>query len=175
MTNLIKKHLTVQTDLPGGNILNHTYKFTETHTAPFAASPATYPDSALVIQDLPLIDSCVDAQLSVGEVARLFEQHPEWPGVILTAHDQFVGLLTRRACAEFLGTFLATGFFSKIPILDFFENHPACSLVLDGGTSISEAVRAALKRQGLAVFDPIAVRLSRVHYSLLEIPALLQA
>jgi hypothetical protein len=155
--------------------LNHAYQFAETQTAPFAVSPATYPDSTLAIQDLPLIDSCVDANLSVGEVARLFERHPDWPGVILTAHDQFVGLLTRRACAEFLGTFLGSGFFSKISILDFFEYHPACSLVLDGSTSVSEAVKAALKRDGLSVFDPIAVRLSRVHYSLLDIPVLLQA
>ena len=155
--------------------MNHAYKFTETQTAPLMVSPASYPDSTLSIQDLPLIDSCVDAHLSVGEVARLFDRHPEWPGVILTAHDQFVGLLTRRACVEFLGTFLATGFFSKIPILDFFENHPACGLVLEGSTSVSEAVRFALKRQGPAVFDPIVVQLSRAHYSLLDIPALLNA
>jgi hypothetical protein len=155
--------------------LNNTYKFTETQTAPLFVSPASYPDSTQTIQDLPLSDSCVDIRLSVGEVARLFESHPDWPGIILTAHDQFVGLLTRRACAEFLGTFLASGFFSKISILDFFENHPACGLVLDGSTSVSEAVRVALKRQGPAVFDPIVVQLSRAHYSLLDIPALLNA
>ena len=155
--------------------MNNAYKFTETQTDSFVVSPASYPNSTLAIQDLPLIDNCVDARLSVGEVARLFDRHPEWPGVILTTNNQFIGLLTRRVCAEFLGTFLATGFFSKISILDFFENHPACGQVLDGGTSVSEAVRLALKRQGPAVFDPIVVRLSRTHYSLLDIPALLNA
>ena len=155
--------------------MNHSYQFTETQTVPLSVSTAFYPDSSQTIRDLPLSASCVDIHLSVGEVARLFESHPDWPGVILTANDKFVGLLTRRACAEFLGTFLGNGFFSKVPIFDFFENHPACGLVLDGSTSVSEAVRAALSREGVLIHDPIVVHLGRGQYGLLAMPTLLKA
>ena len=155
--------------------MNHSYQFTETQTAPLFVYPASYPDSTQILRDLPLSASCVDIYLSVGEVARLFESHPDWPGVILTTHDHFVGLLTRRACAEFLGTFLGSGFFSKVTILDFFEKHPACGLVLDGSTSVSEAVKAALSRDGVLIHDPIVVRLGRGQYGLLDMPTLLKA
>jgi two-component system, NtrC family, sensor kinase len=155
--------------------LNRPYKFTEALSAPLFVSPTSYPDSTLTIQGLPLIASCVDIHLSVGEVAGLFERHPDWPGVILTARGQFVGLLTRRTCSEFLGTFLGTGIFSKVPIFAFFERHPACGLVLDGGTSVAMAVKAALKREGVSVYDPIVVRQNGCHYSLLDMWVLLEA
>jgi len=135
----------------------------------------SYPDSSLPIQNLPLIESCADIHLSVGEVAWLFESHPDWPGVILTTHGQYVGMLTRRACSEFLGTFLATRFFSKVPIINFYEKFPASGLVLDGSTSIAVAVKAALKRDGASIYDPIIVRLNKCHYSLLDMWVLLQA
>jgi hypothetical protein len=155
--------------------LNRSFKFTEALSAPLFVSPTSYPDSTLTIQNLPLIESCVDIHLSVGEVAGLFARHPDWPGVILTARSRFVGLLTRRACSEFLGTFLGTGIFSKVPIFAFFEKHPACGLVLDGRTSVPEAVKAALMRDGVSIYDPIVVRLGECQYGLLDIPVLLRS
>ena len=155
--------------------MNRPYKFTEALSAPLFVSPTSYPDNTLTIQDLPLSASCVDIYLSVGEVAGLLERHPDWPGVILTAQCQYVGLLTRRTCSEFLGAFLGTGIFSKITIFAFFEKHPACGLVLDGGTSVPQAAKAALKREGASIYDPIVVRLGEGQYGLLDMPILLQA
>jgi hypothetical protein len=102
-------------------------------------------------------------------------RHPDWPGVILTAEGRFLGLLTRRACAEFLNNFLCTRMFSQVSIFAFFEKYGSRGLILDGGVSVQGAVRAALDRQGEAIHDPIVVCLGGCQYGLLDIPVLLNA
>jgi hypothetical protein len=138
--------------------------------------PLSYPVNLSTIQDLPLTASGVDVHLSVGEVARLLERHPDWPGVILTAQGRFVGLLTRRACSEFLGNMLGTRIFSEVSIFAFFKKYGAGGLILDGGVSVEGAVRAARDdRQGDAVHDPIVVCQGQCQYGLLDMPVLLKA
>jgi two-component system, NtrC family, sensor kinase len=155
--------------------LNLSYKFTEaqpdTLFVPFPSHPAHPP----TIQDLPLSASCVDIHLSLGEVTKLFMRHPEWPGVILTDQGQLVGLLTRRACAEFLDNLLCTRIFSQVSIFAFFEKDAPRGLVLDGSISIPKAVRAALDRQDDSIHDPIVVCLGECQYGLLDMPVLLKA
>ena len=156
--------------------MNLAYQLTEAQPDTlFVAFPSYPTHNPTTIRDLPLAASSVDVHLSLGEVTELFMRHPDWPGVILTAQGQFVGLLTRRACTEFLDNFLCTRIFSQVTIFAFFKNNPASGLVLDGSTPIAEAVEAALEREGAALHDPIVVRLGGCQYGLLDMPALLRA
>jgi len=158
--------------------LNLSYKFIEAQSGAFFVPSISLSSASvepLKIQDLPLTECCVDIHRSIGEVAGLFERHPDWPGVILTARDQFVGLLTRRECSEFLGNLPGAGLFAEVSIFVFFEKHTTCSLFLGGSTSVHEAARAALSREGASVDDPLVVRLGEHHYGLLDVQVLLRA
>jgi hypothetical protein len=158
--------------------LNLSYPFIDAKQSPLLVSRPSFPlfaAGAIQLKDLPLDDTCVDIHLSVRAVAKLLQQHPDWLGVILTAQDQFVGMLTRSACSELLGRPLGFEFFSKETIFAYFEKHASCSLVLDGSISVQQAVRAALSRENDLIYDPIVVRLGEHHYGLLDTQALLQA
>ena len=140
-----------------------------------SGSSPLYHAGKMKIQDLPLTESCVDIFVTVREVAKLFERHPDWPGVILTRQNQFVGMLSRNCCFEVLGKPFGIEIFSKETILAFFEQHGAGSLLLDGNTSIQEAVKSALKRDRSLIYDPIVVRLGQQEYGLLNMQVLLLA
>jgi hypothetical protein len=175
MIKTVYKISTVTTDLQGERILNLAYELTEAQPDTLFVPFPSHPANSSTIRDLPLSASSVDVHLSLGVVTQLFMRHPEWPGVILTNRGHFVGLLTRRACAEFLNNFLCSRIFSQVTIFAFFENHPTSGLVLDGSTSIAEAVEAALSREGDSLHDPIVVRLGGCQYGLLDMPVLLRA
>jgi diguanylate cyclase (GGDEF)-like protein len=127
------------------------------------------------IQDLPLNESCVDIHLSVREVAKLFERCPDWPGVILTAQGQFVGMLSRNCCFEVLGKPFGIEIFAKATILAFFKQYGTGGLLLDGNTSVKEAVKVALTRNRSLIYDPIVVHQGDGRYALLNMQVLLLA
>ena len=76
-----------------------TYKFVDATPGFLFVSPGPSPlyhAGTMKIQEMPLNESYVDDHISVREVAKLFERHRDWPGVILIAQHQFVGMLTRH-------------------------------------------------------------------------------
>jgi len=127
------------------------------------------------IQDLPLNESCVDIHISVREVAKLFERHQDWPGVILTTQNQFVGMLSRNCCFEVLGKPFGIEIYSKETILAFFKQHGTGGLLLDGNTSVQEAVKSGLNRDRSLIYDPIVVHFGQQKYGLLNMQVLLLA
>jgi len=127
------------------------------------------------IQDLPLNESCVDIHISVREVAKLFERHQDWPGVILTTQNQFVGMLSRNCCFEVLGKPFGIEIYSKETILAFFKQHGTGGLLLDGNTSVQEAVKSGLNRDPSLIYDPIVVHFGQQKYGLLNMQVLLLA
>lgn len=154
--------------------MNVSTQFTEVQPDTLFVPFPSHPTNTPTIQDLPLIYSSIDIHLSLGEVTRLFMHHPDWPGVILTNQGQFVGLLTRQACGEFLSNFLCTRIFEQVSIFAFFEKYTTHGLVLDGRVSVQGALRAALDRLGDAIHDPIVVCLDRCQYALLDMAVLLK-
>jgi len=157
--------------------LNLSYQFIEAEQKPLLVFCPTFQPitaGAMQLQDLPMEESCVDIHLSVRAVVKLLQQHPDWPGVILTDQDQFVGMLTRSAFSEFSNSSFWIGIFSKETILTFYEKHPSRSLVLDGSISVQLAIRAVLNRESKLIYDPIVVCLGENQYRLLDTPALLQ-
>jgi two-component system, NtrC family, sensor kinase len=157
--------------------LNLSRNFIEIGQRPLLVSRPSFPlfaAGAMQLQDLPLEDTCVDIHLPARAVARLLQQHPDWPGVILTAQDLFVGLLTRTACSEFSDRPFGIEIFSKGTLLAFYEKHSSPSLVLDGSISVQQAVQQALNRECASIDDPIVVRLGENQYRLLDAQVLLQ-
>ena len=127
------------------------------------------------IGDLSLSDCCVDHSLSVHEVAKLFDQYSDWPGVILTSNNQFVGMLSRRHCFEILGKPFGVDVFSKRKIHEFYNTYGTYNLLLDSDTPVQEAVKQGLGREGGLAYEPIVVRLGEFQYRLLKMHDLLLA
>lgn len=127
------------------------------------------------IRDLPIFESCIDYSLSVRDVAILFDQHPDWPGVILTNQNHYLGTLSRQSCFEVLGRPFGIEIFSKKPILELFNTSRSSNLLLDWNTTIKEAVKSALKRDQSMIYEPIAVQMEECNYGLLNMHVLLLA
>ena len=127
------------------------------------------------VGDLSLSDCCVDHNLSVREITRMFDQHPDWPGVILTSSGQFVGMLSRRRCFEILGKPFGVDVFSNKTVLEFHNTYGTYNLLLDANTPVPDAVKLALGRDGNQAYEPIVVRQGERRYSLLKVHDLLLA
>lgn len=127
------------------------------------------------VMDLALIDCSVDAHLTVREVAKIFEFNKEWSGVILKSGQLFMGMLSRNHCFEVLGKPYALEVYSRKTILEFYDTLKHQILVIDGETSIQDAVKTALTREKNLIFDPVVVHLSENHFCLVNIHELLLA
>jgi diguanylate cyclase (GGDEF)-like protein len=127
------------------------------------------------VMDLVLIDCNVDAHLTVREVAKYFEFHHEWPGVILKSDQTFMGMLSRNRCFEVLGKPYALEVYSRKTILEFYHTLKQQILVINGETSIQDAVKTALTREKTLIFDPVVVHVSENDFRLVNIHDLLLA
>ena len=125
------------------------------------------------IKELPITRSCVNSNLTVREVAKVFEQHQDWAGVILVQDCRFMGMLSRHTCFEVLGKPFGIEIYSKKTILEFCTSYEPYNLVLDANTSVQDAVKFALNRQNVAIFEPIVVHLEDNTYALLNMHILL--
>ncbi|NTV36365.1 MAG: diguanylate cyclase [Anaerolineaceae bacterium] len=124
---------------------------------------------------MPIYQSCVDQNLTVGNIAALFDNNKEWPGVIITANDNFMGMLSRQRCFEVLGRPFGIEIFSKKTILEFYRSYGCANLLLDADTSIQDAVKSALNRERSMLYDPIIVRIGTNQYGLVNMHVLLLA
>jgi diguanylate cyclase (GGDEF)-like protein len=127
------------------------------------------------VMDLALIDCSVDAHLTVREVAKIFEIHQEWPGVILKSGLLFLGMLSRNRCFEVLGKPYALEVYSRKTLLEFYDTMKHQILVIDGETSIQDAVKTALTREKNLIFDPVVIHLYENNFCLVNIHELLLA
>ena len=127
------------------------------------------------VKDLALIDCSVDINTSVREVARIFEFHQEWPGVIIISGDRFFGMLSRQSCFEVLGKPFGLEVYSRKSMYEFCSVMNIPSLVIEGDTPIPEVVKMALTRDKPNLFDPIVVQLEEKKYKLLNMHILLLA
>lgn|GEM_PF-998924 len=130
---------------------------------------------AMKIMDLTLIDCSVDAYLTVREVAKLFEMHQEWPGVILKSGMLYMGMLSRNRCFEVLGKPYGLEVYSRKTILEFYDAMNHKCIVIDGESSIQDAVVTALTREKSQIFEPVVVQLENDLFRLVNIHDLLLA
>lgn len=127
------------------------------------------------VMDLTLIDCSVDVHSTVREVAKIFELHREWPGVILKSGLLFMGMLSRNHCFEVLGKPYALEVYSRKTILEFYDTLKHQILVINGEASIQDAVKTALMRDKNLIFDPVVVHLYDNNFCLVNIHDLLLA
>lgn len=127
------------------------------------------------VMDLALIDCSVDVHSTVREVAKIFELHREWPGVILKSGLLFMGMLSRNHCFEVLGKPYALEVYSRKTILEFYDTLKHQILVINGEASIQDAVKTALMRDKNLIFDPVVVHLYDNNFCLVNIHDLLLA
>ncbi len=149
-----------------------------TQPALFFSSKSSFP-SSLVFQmkigDLLISKCCVDYQLPVREVTKLFDQHPDWPGVILTNQDQFVGMLSRQRCFEAIGRPYGIEIFSRKSIFELFNAYGSPCLLMDATTSIQEGVKIALNRDRALIYEPVVIHSNNANFALLTMHTLLLA
>lgn len=127
------------------------------------------------VMDLALIDCSVDANMTVREVAKVFELHQAWPGVILKSGLLFLGMLSRNRCFEVLGKPYALEVYSRKTLLEFYDTLKHQFLVIDGEASIQDAVKTALTREKHQIFEPVVVHLFENNFRLVNIHDLLLA
>jgi diguanylate cyclase (GGDEF)-like protein/putative nucleotidyltransferase with HDIG domain len=130
---------------------------------------------AMKVMDLTLIDCSVDAYFTVREVAKLFEMHQEWPGVILKSGMLYMGMLSRNRCFEVLGKPYGLEVYSRKTILEFYDAMNHKCIVIDGESSIQDAVVTALTREKSQIFEPVVVQLENDLFRLVNIHDLLLA
>ena len=153
----------------------NTQEYTTQKDFPFALGYPVKRTVDMKVSDLTLIDCSVDANLTVREVAKIFEYHEEWPGVILKSGPLCLGLLSRYRCFEVLGKPFALEVFSRKTVLDFYLSLEHKFLVVDSETSIPDVVKIALNRDKNLIFDPVVVSINETDFRLINIHELLLA
>lgn len=126
------------------------------------------------IEQLPACHYQVPDDVLVQQVEKMLRASPGLPGVMLSRSSAIVGVISRRRFFEILGTRYGVAVFLKRPI-GIMAAHVTEPLMLPGSCRIDEAVRKALERENVLVYEPILVNCETNGFQLLDIYALLLA
>lgn len=127
------------------------------------------------LADLPVYDFQVDVQTVVHEVEKILRQHMILPGVIIADHHKAIGVISRRKFFEQLGQLYGVAVYLKRPIRLMLQAIGAEPLHLPSTVTVPEAIRLALSRPPMFVYEPIIVEFKNQTYRLLDIYTLLIA
>jgi signal transduction histidine kinase len=97
------------------------------------------------------------------------------PGVILTEHGKFVGMISRRRFLEQMSRPYGLELFLKRPLHSLYRFAGAEVLKLKGAMQIVDAACLSLQRSAEALYEPIVVELEAGVYRLLDVHQLLVA
>ncbi|MBW4668656.1 MAG: hypothetical protein KME60_14815 [Cyanomargarita calcarea GSE-NOS-MK-12-04C] len=125
------------------------------------------------LQELTLweIDTEVD---SLGyTLAKVFEEEPLMPGIILTRNQSYVGMISRRRFFELMSRPYSLGLFAERPIENLYNFLQPEISVLDENTPIVTATQISLQRTPELVYEPIVVRSESGRHRILDIQQLL--
>lgn len=157
--------------------MDHFFQITQSRNTTiktrFLTAPFINQVLKMKIFELQIYEGSVNQNALVPEVAQLFGQHPDWPGVIIADENQFFGMVSRQRCFEVLGRPFGIEVFTKKTILDFLKIYGSYNLILDADISVQEAVKAALDRESDMIYEPIIVRMDDHRYGLLNMQTLL--
>lgn len=128
------------------------------------------------LQDLSLYNFQVESSCLGKEVAKIFEANRLLPGVIITEHGLFMGMISRWQLFEQLSLPYGTQLFLKRPIKSLHRLAGSKkNLILPIKTLIVEAAKQALRRSDKLVYEPIVVELNNRAYRLVDVHQLLIA
>jgi PAS domain-containing protein len=137
-----------------------------------AATP-TFHDTTL--KSLPRVDCTVAPSTTGEEVERFLRDHPDYPGVIIRAGEEVVGVLSLRRFLDILSRQFSREIFLRRPIdrmLSFVTSRPLEFAVTE---QVSRAVDKALSRPSAFAHDPVVVREPDGRATLLDVDLLLRA
>lgn len=127
------------------------------------------------LNDLPMYDFQVEANVITSVVSKSLEEQPQLPGVIVSTEKGHVGVISRQKFFEQLGQLYGVAIHLKRPIQVMLEAIDEQPLRLGNEVSIHEAVNAALGRLQHLVYEPILVQFDSHTYRLLDVYTLLLA
>lgn len=127
------------------------------------------------LNDLPMYDFQVEANVITSFVSTTLEEQPQLPGVIVSTENGHVGVISRQKFFEQLGQLYGVAIHLKRPIHVMLEAINEQPLMLGNETSIHEAVSAALGRSQHLAYEPILVQFDSQTYRLLDVYTLLLA
>lgn len=110
------------------------------------------------VQDLTWCQFAVDGAVSGLAVAQMFEREPLLPGVIITEHQQFLGMISRQRLLEYLLRPQGIKLFLQQPIQVLHSYARTAPLLIAGTTKITSAARRALRRPPEFQTEPIVVQ-----------------
>jgi signal transduction histidine kinase len=127
------------------------------------------------LQELPVWTVQIELDHPGNELARLFEQEPLLPGIILTKNQQCVGMISRRLFFEQMSRPYGLGLFAGRPV-EYLYNflQPEISISLEN-VLITEATQIALARSPKHVYEPILVKDQSCQCGVLDFHQLLLA
>lgn len=121
------------------------------------------------LADLPLHQFQVAPHHTGIEVARVLEQHPRLPGVVLVEQGKFLSMISRQRLLEFLIRPKGMALFlpSALSVLhSYAQTQP---LIVLSSTSILAAAQLALRRLPEQQSEPVVVQTAPQTYCLLDV------
>ncbi|MEA5570875.1 ATP-binding protein [Calothrix sp. UHCC 0171] len=121
------------------------------------------------LQELPLYTFELEISCTGAEVAKVFEQYPLLPGVILLEEGKYMGMLSRKQLLEFLIRPFGKELFFEQSLSILYSYARTQILLLPATTSILSAMQMSLRRSPEFIAEPIVVKISPDTYRLLEV------
>jgi signal transduction histidine kinase/DNA-binding response OmpR family regulator/HPt (histidine-containing phosphotransfer) domain-containing protein len=128
-----------------------------------------------VLADLPASDFQVSPETVGDSVAKVLQQNPDIPGVLICEHPKLVGMISREQFLERLSRPFGVQLFMNRPIQLMLDVERTDPLVLDSGTHVDRAAQIALGRPRDLVYQPIIIAYPGGNFRLLGVYTLLLA
>jgi signal transduction histidine kinase len=127
------------------------------------------------LQELPVWTIQIETDHPGNELAKLFEEDPLLPGIILTKDQKYVGMISRRLFFEQMSRPYGLGLFAGRPIEYLYNFLQPKIFVCPEDTPIVEATQIALGRSHKQVYEPLVITDQSYQYGLLDFHQLLLA
>ena len=111
----------------------------------------------ITVLDLPFFDVQVSDTALGSEVARLFEENPSLPGIVVMHEDQYFGMVCRNQFFQRLGRPFGIEIYTPRPITVFVESAAVEPVSLRPETTIQNAIILCLARPSEFVYDPFVI------------------
>jgi diguanylate cyclase (GGDEF)-like protein len=125
--------------------------------------------------EMPCFEYCVESHIILRDIAKIFDTHPDLPGIMILQAGQFYGMVSRDRCFELLGRPFGVELFLKLRASEFLQKMGTVPLILAGSVKIQDAVQLALARSHEMMYDPLVIVMEDRNYRLVDMKSLLMA
>jgi hypothetical protein len=129
-------------------------------------------DLESTLQELQLSNFQVETSCTGAEVAKVFENNPLLPGVILVEQEKYAGMISQRRLLEFLIRPYGQELFFHQPLSVIYSYARTPILILPESTPILAAMQLALRRSPELLAEPVVVQTIHDTYRLLDVQQL---